>query len=430
MDISLINIENKNIVIIGAQWGDEGKGKIVDAFAQNSTAVVRFHGGNNAGHTLYRGDKKIVLHLIPSGILHGNVKCFIGNGVVVDPIALNEEIKFLEENLFEIKGKLNISPGCPILLPTHILLDKAKESKNFNKIGTTVRGIGPCYEDKVSRRATLISDAYDEKNFLDKLNLQLDYHEFLLKSLYAYNDINRNEILENILVNTKKIINLVSSSYDFFEKNGSGNLIFEGAQGALLDIDHGTYPFVTSSNCLPNYASIGSGCSPKLINECLGVFKAYTTRVGKGPFPTEINDSNSKHMLEKGKEFGATTGRTRRCGWLDLVALKKVVSLAGIDRLCITKIDVLTGLDELYICTGYKINGSVIKNFPDNINALNKVQPIYKKFSGWKININNIKIYNKLPREVINYIDFISKFLNVPINLVSNGPKIDDLLTV
>ena len=430
MDISLINIENKNIVIVGAQWGDEGKGKIVDAYALNSTAVVRFHGGNNAGHTLYRGDKKIVLHLIPSGILHGNVKCFIGNGVVVDPLALNEEIKFLEENLIEVKGKLNISPGCPILLPTHILLDKAKESKNFNKIGTTVRGIGPCYEDKVSRRATLISDAYDEKNFLDKLNFQIDYHEFLLKSLYAYNDINRNEILENILVNTKKIINLVSSSYDFFEKNGSGNLIFEGAQGALLDIDHGTYPFVTSSNCLPNYASIGSGCSPKLINECLGVFKAYTTRVGKGPFPTEINDSNSKHMLEKGKEFGATTGRTRRCGWLDLVALKKVVSLAGIDKLCITKIDVLTGLDELYICTEYKINGSVIKNFPDNINALNKVQPIYKKFSGWKININNIKIYNELPKEVINYIDFISKFLDVPINLVSNGPNIDDLLTV
>ena len=430
MGISLINIENKNLVIIGAQWGDEGKGKIVDAFAQNASGVVRFHGGNNAGHTLYRGEKKIVLHLIPSGILHGNVKCFIGNGVVVDPLALNEEIEFLEENLIEIKEKLNISSGCPILLPTHILLDKAKESKKSNNIGTTVRGIGPCYEDKVSRRATLISDAYDEKNFRDKLNLQLDYHEFLLKNLYGYKDINRNEIQEKILLYTKKILNLVSSSHDFFEKNGSGNLIFEGAQGALLDIDHGTYPFVTSSNCLPNYASIGSGCSPKLINECLGVFKAYTTRVGKGPFPTEINDINSKHMLEKGKEFGATTGRTRRCGWLDLVALKKVVELAGIDRLCITKIDVLTGLDELFICTGYKINDSVIKNFPDDINTLNKVQPIYKKFSGWKININNIRSYNNLPIEVINYIDFISKFLDIPINLISNGPKIDDLLIV
>jgi adenylosuccinate synthase len=430
MGTNLINIENKNIVIIGAQWGDEGKGKIVDAFAQNASGVVRFHGGNNAGHTLFRGKRKIVLHLIPSGILHSNVKCFIGNGVVVDPVALNEEIKFLEANSIDIKGKLNISPGCPILLPTHVLLDKAKESKNSNNIGTTVRGIGPCYEDKVSRRATLISDAYDENKLIDKLNLQIDYHEFLLKNLFGYNNINRKEIQENIVSNIKQVLPLVSSSFDFFEKNGNGNLIFEGAQGVLLDIDHGTYPFVTSSNCLPNYASIGSGCSPKLINECLGVFKAYTTRVGKGPFPTEINDYYSKHMLEKGNEFGATTGRTRRCGWLDLIALKKVVNLAGIDKLCITKIDVLSGLDELLICTGYNVNNVVQKNFPDDINTLNMVQPIYQKFAGWKSDISNIRTYNKLPKEVIIYLDFISEFLNVPINLISNGPKIDDLLMV
>ena len=355
----------KNVAVVGSQWGDEGKGKIVDWLSEQADVVIRFQGGHNAGHTLVVDGVTYKLRLLPSGIVRKNKISIIGNGVVVDPLALNEEIEFLEENLIEIKEKLNISSGCPILLPTHVLLDKAKESKKSNNIGTTVRGIGPCYEDKVSRRATLISDAYDEKNFLDKLNLQLDYHEFLLKNLYGHKDINRNEIQEKTLFYTKKILNLVSSSHDFFEKNGSGNLIFEGAQGALLDIDHGTYPFVTSSNCLPNYASIGSGCSPKLINECLGVFKAYTTRVGKGPFPTEINDINSKHMLEKGKEFGATTGRTRRCGWLDLVALKKVVKLAGIDRLCITKIDVLTGLDELFVCTGYKINDIVIKNFPD-----------------------------------------------------------------
>ena len=379
---------NKSIAILGAQWGDEGKGKIVDLLTEKSDAVIRFQGGHNAGHTLVVDNKTTVLHLVPSGILHSNVKCIIGNGVVLSLDALSEEIEILEKNNINISGRLLMSDNCPLILPVHVAIDKARETKKGKeKIGTTGRGIGPAYEDKISRRGLRLGDLSNQELLLEKLSELLDYHNFVLKNYYNAEIFDPIKMYEKLLLQYEMykeyIVDVPDYIENLFENNKS--VIFEGAQGTLLDIDHGTYPFVTSSNTTVGGIFTGSGVSPKKLDYILAIVKAYTTRVGAGPFITELFDENGKILSERGHEFGATTGRERRCGWLDLVALKRSIIINGFTGICLTKIDVLDTFKKIQVCIDYK----------DNL-------PIYKEYNGWQQSISGINNYKDLPKKCKN----------------------------
>ena len=415
----------KNVVVIGTQWGDEGKGKIVDLLTEDVKAVARFQGGHNAGHTLVIKGKKTVLHLIPSGILHDDVVCFIGNGVVVSIEALISEANDLISNGVPVYDRLKISSGSPLILPSHEALDLAKEKKlGGSAIGTTGRGIGPVYEDKAARRVLRMSDLFDSDKLFTKLTDILGFHNFILKNYYGEKELSVDDIYSQLLSQRDVILPLISDITHLLEdlKLKKENILFEGAQGVFLDIDHGTYPYVTSSNTVSAAASIGSGLGPKDLSYILGIVKAYTTRVGSGPFPTELFDDTGEHLGKVGVEFGATTGRPRRCGWLDAVALKRSILNSSVTGLCLTKLDVLDGLSKINICVGYQLNGEKIKNLPLDISRLEDCEPIYKEFLGWEDSTIGITKYEDLPDNARHYIESIEKILKIPVDIISTGP--------
>jgi adenylosuccinate synthase len=421
----------KNVVVIGTQWGDEGKGKIVDWLTDRAQGVVRFQGGHNAGHTLVVNGKKTVLHLIPSGILRDNVTCYIGNGVVLSPEALLEEIDMLAAAGVSVEGRLKISEATPLILPHHVALDKAREiAKGAGKIGTTGRGIGPAYEDKVARRAIRVQDLFHRERFAAKLGEVLDYHNFVLKNYFKSEAVDFTRTLDDAMRMAERIKPLVADvPRALYEANRAGdNLLFEGAQGTLLDIDHGTYPFVTSSNCTAGGASTGTGMGPSSMHYVLGITKAYTTRVGSGPFPTELFDDVGKYLGEKGHEFGATTGRARRCGWFDAAALKRSIQINGISGLCVTKLDVLDGLETLRICVGYKINGGVSDILPVGAETLSDCEPIYEELPGWSDSTVGVKTLDGLPANARAYLQRMEALCEVPIDIISTGPDREETI--
>jgi adenylosuccinate synthase len=425
--------KNNNIVIIGTQWGDEGKGKIVDWLTESADAVVRFQGGHNAGHTLVIDGRKTVLRLLPSGILHPNVTCYIGNGVVISPEALLSEIKELEHLDINVRDNLKISEACPLILPYHIAMDLAREAQKGNaKIGTTGRGIGPTYEDKVARRAIRIQDLFDPEIFAHKLKENLEYYNFLLKNYYNQPTLEFNAIYNATLAYAEHIKPMVSDvSRKLFNLRKEGKkVIFEGAQGTLLDVDLGTYPFVTSSNCVAGGAATGSGISPKMIDHVLGIVKAYTTRVGSGPFPTELTNDIGLNLATRGNEFGSVTGRARRCGWFDAAALKRAVQINGVDGLCVTKLDVMDGLEEIKICVGYTRNGKEYDILPFGSDLVVKCEPIYETMPGWTENTAGIKSYDALPQAAKNYLKRIEEIIETPIDVISTGPERSETILI
>jgi adenylosuccinate synthase len=414
----------RNVVVIGSQWGDEGKGKVVDWLTEHAQGVVRFQGGHNAGHTLVINGKKTVLRLIPSGILRPNVACYIGNGVVLSPDALLKEIDELETAGVDVKSRLRISEVCPLILPYHVAIDHAREAaKGKGKIGTTGRGIGPAYEDKVARRALRLQDLFDPLRFAAKLREVLDYHNFVLKNYFSAPTVDFDKTHDQALelaVRIKPMVADVPSLLAAAQKAGQ-SLLFEGAQGTLLDIDHGTYPYVTSSNCVAGAACAGAGVGPHLLHYVLGITKAYTTRVGSGPFPTELEDETGKFLAERGNEFGSVTGRPRRCGWFDAAALKRSIQINGISGLCVTKLDVLDGLDSLKICTGYKVGDTQRDILPFGADMLAQCEPIYEELSGWKDSTIGITRYEELPKAAQHYLQRIEQVCEIPVDMISTG---------
>ncbi len=422
----------RNVVVLGTQWGDEGKGKIVDLLTNRANAVVRFQGGHNAGHTLVIDGKKTILHLIPSGILRKEVVCFIGNGVVIDPAALLKEIIGLEETGIPVRERLLISPACPLILPYHVALDKAREElRGVNRIGTTGRGIGPAYEDKVARRGIRLGELMRPEKFAEKLSQVMDYHNFQLQHFYGVSSQDLDEILEQYLNYGEQLKSMISdvSSTLFDIRNDGGNILFEGAQGSLLDIDHGTYPYVTSSNTTAGCTATGSGFGPLYLDYVLGITKAYTTRVGSGPFPTELFDEVGEHLSKRGGEVGATTGRPRRCGWFDAVAIKNAVNINSVTGICLTKMDVLDGLDYINICVGYKdLEGAAIRN-PMDADDYENLIPIYESLPGWSESTSGIKNIDDLPFNALTYIEKIQNVTGVPIDIISTGPdRVDTIV--
>lgn len=414
-----------NIVIIGTQWGDEGKGKIVDWLTESAAAVVRFQGGHNAGHTLVINGKKTVLRLLPSGMMHPEVQCFIGNGVVVAPDALIKEINELEAIGVNVRNRLKISEACPLIMPYHIAIDQAREAKKgLNKIGTTGRGIGPCYEDKVARRAIRIQDLFNPEIFYAKLAENLEYYNFQLQHYYKTETLDFDSVYTQILSYAEEIKPMVSDvSRKLFTLNKEGKkVIFEGAQGTLLDVDFGTYPFVTSSNCVAGGAATGAGISPLMINYVLGIAKAYTTRVGSGPFPTELTDEIGQGLASRGNEFGSVTGRARRCGWFDAAALKRAVQINGVSGLCITKLDVMDGMEEIKICVGYIRDGKEYDILPFGSDLVVNCEPVYETMPGWKESTAGLKSYAELPVNARNYLKRIEEIIETPIDIISTGP--------
>jgi adenylosuccinate synthase len=423
----------KNVVVIGTQWGDEGKGKVVDWLTDHAQGVVRFQGGHNAGHTLVIGGKKTVLHLIPSGILRPDVACFIGNGVVVSPEALLQEIDMLEASGVEVTGRLKISEACPAILPYHSALDQAREAaKGTAKIGTTGRGIGPAYEDKVARRAIRLQDLFYRERFAAKLGEVLDYHNFVLKHYFQADTVDFQRTLDQALRLAERIKPLVADVPRLlYEANRAGkNLLFEGAQGSLLDIDHGTYPFVTSSNCVAGAAAAGSGVGPQMLHYVLGITKAYTTRVGSGPFPTELADHVGKHLAQRGNEFGATTGRARRTGWFDAAALKRSIQINGVSGLCVTKLDVLDGVELLRVCVGYKTGTVESDILPVGAEMLAECEPIYEDLPGWTESTVGIEQLQRLPANARNYLNRMEEICEVPVDMISTGPDRDETIVL
>ncbi|BEU01729.1 adenylosuccinate synthetase [Agarivorans sp. OAG1] len=416
----------KNVVILGSQWGDEGKGKIVDLLTDKSSYVVRYQGGHNAGHTLVIDGEKTVLHLIPSGVLRDNVTCVIGNGVVLAPDALFKEMAMLEERGVPVKERLVISEACPLILPYHVALDMAREkARGKNAIGTTGRGIGPAYEDKVARRGLRVGDLFDMEQFATKLKEVMEYHNFQLNHYYDAPSVSYEEVLEQMTKMAPVITAMVTDVTDLLDKarRRGDSIMFEGAQGTLLDIDHGTYPFVTSSNTTAGGVATGSGFGPCHLDYVLGITKAYTTRVGSGPFPTELDDDIGQHLGVKGHEFGATTGRKRRCGWLDAVTMRRAVQINSLSGLCLTKLDVLDGLEELKICTGYKMpNGDVLSVPPMAAEGYEVAEPVYESMPGWSENTFGVTAREQLPQAALNYIARIEELLEVPVDIISTGP--------
>ena len=421
----------RNVVVIGTQWGDEGKGKIVDWLTDRAQGVVRFQGGHNAGHTLVIGAKKTVLHLIPSGILRGSVDCFIGNGVVVSPEALLAEMDELESaGVSNVVARLIISEACPLILPYHVALDRAREAAK--KIGTTGRGIGPAYEDKVARRALRLQDLLHPERFAAKLEALLEFHNFVLQNYYRQPAVDYRRTLEETLALAPRLAPLVADvPRALYHANKAGkNLLFEGAQGALLDIDHGTYPYVTSSNCVAGAAAAGAGIGPMHLHYVLGITKAYSTRVGEGPFPTELSDDVGERLRQRGREFGATTGRPRRTGWFDAAALKRSIQLNGVSGLCITKLDVLDGADALKICVGYRIGGQLSEILPVGAEELERCEPVYEELPGWNESTVGIKAHAGLPQAARDYLKRIEDLAGVPIDLISTGPERDETIVL
>lgn len=416
----------KVVVILGTQWGDEGKGKIVDMLTDKVGRVVRFQGGHNAGHTLVIDGKKTALHLIPSGILRENVRCLIGNGVVLAPDALMKEIQMLEERDVPVRENLRISPACPLILPYHQALDLAREqARGDAKIGTTGRGIGPAYEDKVARRGLRVADLAKPDRFAERLREVLDYHNFSLTNLYGGEAISYEETLEKAREWAEWLLPLVADIPEelYLAKKAGENILFEGAQGTLLDIDHGTYPFVTSSNTTAGGAAIGSGMGPLNLDYVLGITKAYTTRVGAGPFPTELFDDVGQYLAEKGHEVGTTTGRARRTGWFDAVALRQAVRINSISGICLTKLDVLDGLPVVKICTGYrKPEGELCNNVPTDWEDIAELTPIYEEMSGWSESTRGVQSWEELPEAAQNYVQRLAELCEAPVDIVSTGP--------
>jgi adenylosuccinate synthase len=422
----------RNVVVIGTQWGDEGKGKIVDWLTDRARGVVRFQGGHNAGHTLVIGGKKTVLHLIPSGILRGDVDCFIGNGVVVSPEALVAEMDELEAGgVRGVVARLAVSEACPLILPYHAALDHAREAaKGERKIGTTGRGIGPAYEDKVARRAIRVQDLFDASRFAEKLRELLEFHNFVLKNYYKQQEVSYQKTLDETLALAPRLAPLIADvPRALYHANRAGkNLLFEGAQGSLLDIDHGTYPFVTSSNCVAGAAAAGAGIGPHHLHYVLGITKAYTTRVGGGPFPTELSDHVGERLRQRGQEFGATTGRPRRTGWFDAAALKRSIQLNGLSGLCITKLDVLDGVEAVKICVGYQLEGTFSEILPVGAEELERAHPVYEELPGWMESTVGIRAYEALPKNARAYLKRIEELAGVPIDLISTGPDREETI--
>jgi len=415
----------RNIVVIGTQWGDEGKGKIVDWLTEHCQGVVRFQGGNNAGHTLVIGARKTILHLIPSGILRPGVQCFIGNGVVLDPEALFTELDTLRDVVDDVEARLWISDACPLILPYHKRIDAAREqAKGEARIGTTGRGIGPAYEDKVARRALRVGDLFHRERFAAKLGEALDYHNFVLRQYFGQEPVDFHRVLENTLAYADRLKSMatdVSRRLRQLQDQG-GRLLFEGAQGTLLDVDHGTYPYVTSSNTVAGAAAAGSGVGPGELGYVLGITKAYTTRVGSGPFPTELFDETGDFLAQRGAEVGATTGRARRCGWFDAVALRASCRVNGVSGLCMTKLDVLDGLAEIRVAVGYRVDGVAQEDLPAGAEALAACEPIYETFPGWEGSTAGVRRWEDLPRNARNYLEAIAAQANCPLAVVSTGP--------
>jgi adenylosuccinate synthase len=416
---------SRNVVVVGTQWGDEGKGKIVDWLTDRAQGVVRFQGGHNAGHTLVIGGKTTVLHLIPSGVLRVGVACYIGNGVVLSPPALIEEIDTLEKAGVDVMSRLKISEACPLILPYHAALDQAREAaKGAGKIGTTGRGIGPAYEDKVARRAIRLQDLFHRERFAAKLGEVLDFHNFVLKNYFHAKIVDFQKTLDETLAYAGRIAPLVADVPRLlYEAQRAGkNLLFEGAQGTLLDIDHGTYPYVTSSNCVASAAGAGAGVGPQSLHYVLGITKAYTTRVGSGPFPTELDDDNGKYLASRGNEFGATTGRARRCGWFDAAALKRAIQINGVSGLCVMKLDVMDGMERVQLGVGYRMNGTVRDILPFGGEMLAECEPIYEEFPGWSASTVGITHFEQLPKPAQTYLNRMQEVCGVPIDIISTGP--------
>jgi adenylosuccinate synthase len=415
----------KNVVVIGTQWGDEGKGKIVDLLTDKAAAVARFQGGHNAGHTLVIGGKKTVLHLIPSGILRDGVLCLIGNGVVLSLDALISEAQELIDSGVPVFERLRISPGCPLILPSHAALDIAREkARGASAIGTTGRGIGPAYEDKVSRRAVKVSDLFVREKFAAKLGEILDYHNFLLQNYFKTQPVDFAKTLDEALQAAETIAPITADVTQILQNLTDDNksILFEGAQGTFLDIDHGTYPYVTSSNTVAAAASTGTGIGPSNLDYILGIVKAYTTRVGAGPFPTELFDDLGEHLGTVGAEFGATTGRPRRCGWFDAVALRRSIVNSSVSGLCVTKLDVLDGLETVRICVGYEIDGEPIAGLPILVDRFADCQPVYEDMPGWSESTVGATSNDDLPENAQRYLAKIEELVNVPIDIISTGP--------
>jgi len=415
----------KNVVVLGTQWGDEGKGKIVDLLTDQASVVARFQGGHNAGHTLVIDGKKTVLHLIPSGILRDNVTCLIGNGVVLSPEALLKEMAELHEQGVPVRERLRISSACPLILPIHIALDQARErARGSAKIGTTGRGIGPAYEDKVARRGLRVGDMFNREQFALKLKELMDYHNFMLTSFYKEDAVDYEDTLAKAIAWADEIepmVDDVTGVLHSTRENGD-NIMFEGAQGSLLDIDHGTYPFVTSSNTTAGATATGSGFGPLYLDYVLGITKAYTTRVGSGPFPTELFCDVGQHLGEKGHEFGATTGRERRCGWFDAIALKQAIRINSVSGICLTKLDVLDGLEAIKLCVGYTDASGNDAGIPSHADDYEGLVPVYEEMPGWSESTVGAKSLNDLPDNARAYIARIEEILMTPVDIISTGP--------
>ena len=425
----------RNIVVIGAQWGDEGKGKIVDWLSEQCSGVVRFQGGHNAGHTLVVNGRKTILRLIPSGILHENLHCYIGSGVVLSPEALLGEIGELSAaGVKNIEGRLHIAPTCPLILPYHTALDQAREqSKGDKKIGTTGRGIGPAYEDKAARRAVRAGDLANLDDTAEKVRANLELYNVQLRHLHRAAPVSFDSVMAEIRSFSSRILAMTADVPRILaEKNARGeHLLFEGAQGALLDIDYGTYPFVTSSNCLAGAASAGAGVPPQALDYVLGIVKAYTTRVGSGPFPTELFDDTGKGLAERGNEFGSVTGRARRCGWFDAAALKRSIQINGISGLCITKLDVMDGIPEIKICTGYTLpDGSRTDILPFGGDAVAGCTPVYETLPGWSESTFGAKSHGALPANAQRYLKRIEELCGIPIAIISTGPDREETILI
>ncbi len=415
---------SKNVVVIGTQWGDEGKGKIVDLLTDRAVAVVRFQGGHNAGHTLVIGGRKTVLHLIPSGILRDQVECFIGNGVVLSPEALFSEIDGLRAGGLDVRGRLWVSEACPLILPVHVALDQARErARGSRAIGTTGRGIGPAYEDKVARRAVRVGDLLHRERLAAKLGEMLDYHNFSLKEYFKTEPVDFQSSLEGCLATCERMAPMIADvTRTLHEHQRSGNnVLFEGAQGALLDVDHGTYPYVTSSNTTAGGAATGTGVGPRYLDYVLGITKAYTTRVGSGPFPTELFDEIGARLASSGHEFGATTGRPRRCGWFDAVALRRSVQINSVSGLCLTKLDVLDGLDTIRVCIGYQRGNELLEHPPLGAEAIEECQPVYEELPGWNESTVGVRDLDALSENARSYIRRIEALTGTPVDIVSTG---------
>ena len=415
----------KNVVVSGTHWGDEGKGKIVDLLTDRAAAVARFQGGHNAGHTLVIGGEKTVLHLIPSGILRDGVQCLIGNGVVLALDALVAEADALIESGVPVYERLRISPGCPLILPSHVALDAAREkARGASAIGTTGRGIGPAYEDKVARRALRVSDLFVRENFAAKLGEVLDYHNFLLKNYFKADTVDFAKTLDEAMGYAEIVAPVTADITQILQDlaDSDKSILFEGAQGSFLDVDHGAYPFVTSSNTVAAAASTGTGIGPRNLDYILGIVKAYTTRVGAGPFPTELFDDHGAHLARVGAEFGATTGRPRRCGWFDAVALRRSIINSSVSGLCVTKLDVLDELETIQICIGYSIDGEPIAGLPVVVDRFAECKPIYEEWAGWQESTVGLTSHDELPEKARAYLARIEELAGVPVDIISTGP--------